>query len=121
MEEANCAVHVIAPYVHFDIISIGQAYILFRATATDPEQACAGDETTAIQWVSPRNIPFEDLAFSSVALALQLYVEDLDAGRFRVHHGVIVKQPGSGPNQPGTFTLQQHISLRTTEVHVSSP
>lgn len=121
MEEANCPVQVIAPYVHFDIVSIGQAYILFRAAATDPDAASAGDETTDIQWVSPRSIPFEDLAFSSVAVALQLYVEDLEAGRFRVHHGQIVKQPGAGPNQPGTFTLTQHISMCTTEVHVSSP
>lgn len=29
-EEANCQVEILAPYSHFDIPVIGQAYILFR-------------------------------------------------------------------------------------------
>lgn len=29
-EEANCQVEIMAPYSHFDIPVIGQAYILFR-------------------------------------------------------------------------------------------
>ena len=29
-EEANCQVEILAPYSHFDIPMIGQAYILFR-------------------------------------------------------------------------------------------
>lgn len=31
-EEANCQVEILAPYSHFDIPVIGQAYILFRST-----------------------------------------------------------------------------------------
>ena len=38
-EEANCQVEILAPYSHFDIPVIGQAYILFRCciyVATQP-------------------------------------------------------------------------------------
>ena len=33
-EEANCQVEILAPYSHFDIPVIGQAYILFRCTCS---------------------------------------------------------------------------------------
>lgn len=111
LEEANCAVEILAPYTHFDVVTINQAYIIFRARATSPEAACAGDETLEVKWVNPHEICFDELAFSSISLALRLYVEDLEAGRFRVHYGVIDKTPGAGPNQPGTFVLQQHMAL----------
>ena len=39
---------------------------------------------------------------------------DLAAGTFSVHHGVIVKRPGSGPNEPGSFLLEGHYALPTT-------
>ena len=42
------------------------------------------------------------------------YVADLAAGTFSVHHGVIVKRPGSGPNEPGSFLLEGHYALPTT-------
>lgn len=52
------------------------------------------------------------LAFSSVSLALRLYLEDLEAGgSFRVHHGVIEKQEGSSPNDPASYRLRDHMAL----------
>lgn len=113
-EEARCQIEILAPYAHFDVVSISQAYILFRARALEPDAVCAGDETTDVKWVSPSSINFEELAFSSVSLALRLYVDDVAMGRFRFHHGVITKSPGAGPNEPGTFTLQHHMALATT-------
>ena len=35
-EEANCQVEIMAPYSHFDIPVIGQAYILFRYVSAVP-------------------------------------------------------------------------------------
>lgn len=115
LEEANCEVEILAPYAHWDVVSISQTYILFRGRALAPERVCAKDETTDVKWVSPRDIPYHELAFSSISLALRLYSEDLETGVFRVHHGVITKTPGAGPNQPGTFALQEHIALATFE------
>lgn len=56
------------------------------------------------------------IAFSSVSLTLQHYLEDVESGRFRVHHGVIVKKRGAKPNEPGSFVLENHIAVPTTVV-----
>lgn len=53
------------------------------------------------------------IAFSSISLALQYYVEDMQQGQYRVHHGVVSKQPGSGPNEMGSFQLQDHFAVKT--------
>lgn len=52
------------------------------------------------------------LAFSAVTIALKLYVEDLERGDWRFHHGVVKKKEGSGPNEPGTFALKDYIGLQ---------
>lgn len=53
------------------------------------------------------------IAFSSISLALQYYVEDMHEGQYKVHHGVVAKQPGSGPNEAGQFQLQDHMAVQT--------
>lgn len=53
------------------------------------------------------------IAFSSISLALEYYVEDMKLGTYRVHHGVVAKQPGSGPNEAGRFQLQDHFAVQT--------
>ncbi|KAG2447835.1 hypothetical protein HYH02_007291 [Chlamydomonas schloesseri] len=110
-EEANAAVKVLAPYAHWDIPVIGQAYILFRAALAPPYTFSAGTESLEVALFAPESIPFDQLAFSSVSITLRLYLEDLRAGSFRVHHGVIDKRPGSQPNDPGAFALRDHMAL----------
>ena len=55
------------------------------------------------------------IAFSSISLALQHYVEDMRLGQYRVHHGVVAKQPGSGPNEVGQFQLKDHFAIHTQQ------
>ena len=55
------------------------------------------------------------IAFSSISLALQYYVEDMKIGVYRLHHGVVRKQPGSGPNEAGKFDLTDHMAIHTQE------
>lgn len=40
-------------------------------------------------------------------------MHDLERGTFSVHHGVIQKRAGSGPNEPGSFQLVDHMELAT--------
>ncbi|GLC44837.1 hypothetical protein PLESTB_001208800 [Pleodorina starrii] len=110
-EEANAEVQIIAPYAHWDIPLIGQAYILFRARLAPPYTFSSGPESLEVRLFAPEDIPFDHLAFSSVAVTLRLYLEDMRAGAFRVHHGVIDKRPGSLPNEPGAFQLREHVAL----------
>lgn len=112
-EEANCQVEILAPYSHFDIPVIGQSYILFRAKLVAPHTFSPGQETLETSLFDPKDIPFNQIAFSSISLALQYYVEDMQQGHYRVHHGVVSKQPGSGPNEAGRFELQDHFAIET--------
>ncbi|PSC68287.1 Nudix hydrolase chloroplastic [Micractinium conductrix] len=114
-EEAGARVDLDAPYVHFDIPGISQAYILFRGRLAAPHTYAAQlPESLEAALFAPEDIPWGELAFSSVSIALRSYVADLAAGTFSVHHGVIVKRPGSGPNEPGSFLLEGHYALPTT-------
>lgn len=69
-EECNAHVHVLSPYVHWDIPAIGQAYILFRAQLAAPFTYSPGAETLETRLFDPKDIPFNDLAFSSVSTSL---------------------------------------------------
>ncbi len=71
----------------------------------------AGPETFEAYLFEPSAIPWGELAFSSISITLQNYIQDLAAGAFRVHHGVIDKRPGSQPNDPGTFALREHLAV----------
>lgn len=37
----------------------------------------------------------------------------MQQGRYRVHHGVVAKKPGSGPNEAGAFQLLDHFAVKT--------
>ena len=93
-EEANARVEIVAPYAHLDIPMIGQAYVLFRARLTAPYTFSCGPETLEVKLFKPEEIPFDELAFSSIAITLQHWVEDCKLGRRSIHHGVINKKAG---------------------------
>ena len=50
------------------------------------------------------------IAFSSITVALKLYIEDIKAMRSSMHYGVINKRPGSHPADPTAFELCDHIA-----------
>lgn len=102
-EEAGARVHIVAPYLHFDVPHIGQAYILYRAQLLTPEIA-AGAESLAVKLALPDEIPAAEIAFPVVRFALELIQEDLRAGRFRAHHGVLVREDGA-------IALRDHLQV----------
>ena len=108
LEEAGAKIEIIAPYVHYDIVGIGQAYLLFRAKLSPPFTfAAMPPESLDAALFKFDDIPFDELAFSSVSIALKSYIEDREKGDFKFRHGSIIKEPGSGPNDPGTFKLTE--------------
>ena len=48
-----------------------QAYILFRAKLVAPFTYCSGEESLEVALFDPSDIPFEDIAFSSVTTCLR--------------------------------------------------
>ncbi|GAX73460.1 hypothetical protein CEUSTIGMA_g912.t1 [Chlamydomonas eustigma] len=70
-EEAQALVQVLAPYAHWDIPMIGQAYILFRAKLVHPFTFSPGRESLETRLFHPGDIPFDQVAFSSVSSTLK--------------------------------------------------
>jgi ADP-ribose/FAD diphosphatase len=73
--------------------------------------AAQAPESLEARLFAADEVPWGELAFSSVALALQMYFDEVAAGAFCVHSGAVVKQPGAGPNEPGSFQLTEHIAV----------
>ena len=106
-EEASARVQIVAPYAHFDVTHIAQAYIVYRAQLIVPDSGPAfapGAESLEVKLVRPSEIPWDELAFGAVKHALQLYVEDVQLGRYRCHLGAIHREDGR-------FVLKEHIAL----------
>lgn len=105
-EEAGARVQVIAPYAHFDVPRIGQAYILYRARMLEPHFG-PGTESLEVSWMSPEELPWNDLAFPVVKAALQLYVEDMRSGRYRAHQAILSR--GASWYD---FSLDDHLQIQ---------
>jgi len=88
LEEARADVEVLAPHALLDIPHIAQTYVVFRARLRGTDFG-AGPESQVVEVLATDRIPWEELAFPSVSLALRLYVDDLAAGRQQVHQGVV--------------------------------
>jgi len=108
LEEAGAAVDIVAPFAHVDIPVIGQTYVIYRARLAPGATVRAGPETQEVGLFDPGAFPEEDLAFSSTALCLQWYCEDVRAGTFHVHHATIEKRGPLGGG-PGTFEVTSHM------------
>lgn len=108
-EEALAEVEVTSLFAHLDIPLIGQSYIIFRAKLKHPTFS-PGPESLECALFRLEDIPFDMLAFSSIQVALRLYVEDVASGHLRVHHGVIDKRPGASPSDPVGYEVRNHIS-----------
>ena len=102
-EEAQAEVRILAPYAHFDVPHIGQAYILYRA-ALQNERFSPGSESLEVELVPPDRIPWDQLAFPVVRHALELVVSDLALGRFRTHQAELVREQGR-------YELREHLAL----------
>jgi ADP-ribose/FAD diphosphatase len=86
-----------------DIPVIGQTYIFFRGRLAEPFTFGAGPESEDVRLFASDEIPFDNIAFSSVSLTLAQWVADKSAGRYTVRHGVIRKKPGVSPFHPDAF------------------
>eukprot|EP00199_Chlamydomonas_sp_CCMP681_P005739 CAMPEP_0119104288 /NCGR_PEP_ID=MMETSP1180-20130426/2530_1 /TAXON_ID=3052 ORGANISM="Chlamydomonas cf sp, Strain CCMP681" /NCGR_SAMPLE_ID=MMETSP1180 /ASSEMBLY_ACC=CAM_ASM_000741 /LENGTH=250 /DNA_ID=CAMNT_0007088993 /DNA_START=270 /DNA_END=1022 /DNA_ORIENTATION=- len=120
-EEATAEVVIDAPFATFDIPSIGQTYMLFRARLAPPFTHAKGVESLETALFAPEDIPWKDLAFSSISLSLKYYLEDKAAGQWRIHFGVIDKAPGAGPNDPATFKVSNLLQLQVSHAVQSHP
>lgn len=74
-EEARAKVELGPLFALVDVVGAGQVHAFFAGRLLRPEFA-AGEETLEVRLFAPDAIPWEDLAFPSVRIALQRYLED---------------------------------------------
>jgi ADP-ribose/FAD diphosphatase len=111
-EEANAEVTIVAPYAHLDIPAISQTYFIYRATLSSPDAHSPGEETLETELYDVDSIPFDKIAFSSIKIVLQRYLEDIAKGTWGFHQGTIIKEPGVAADSPH-FKLSNYMNLNT--------
>jgi ADP-ribose pyrophosphatase YjhB (NUDIX family) len=93
LEEACAQVEVGSPVAIVNVLRSEQVHVMFRAQMRDGQHA-PGAESLETALVDVADIPWQDLAFSSVRFALERYLEDRGLGREGLHFHDI------GPERP---------------------
>ena len=88
LEEANAKVRVTAPFATLDLVHIGQVYHLFRAQLSEPGFS-AGPESLEVRWFGLDELPYGELAFPVMHIALELYTRDVADRVPRLHAGAL--------------------------------
>ena len=82
-EEALARVELGSLFALVDVVHAGQLHVFFKGHLAQPEFG-AGSETLETRLFSPAEIPWEELAFPSIRIALEQYLEDSRSGNVAV-------------------------------------
>ena len=85
-EEAGVTAQIDQLYCLYNLPHIGQVYMLYLATM-DTQEFKEGIETQEARFFDLEDIPWDDIAFSSVTFALKHYVSDFESKRFKFRTG----------------------------------
>ena len=91
-EEATARASNLELFAIYNLPHISQVYIMFRADIEDGK-AESGIESLDTQFVSEKDIPWEELSFPIINETLELYFQDRKRGEFNLHTGEITRQP----------------------------
>ena len=87
-EEAQALVEVQSLYTLFNVLPVGQVSVFFLARLTQPEFA-PGIESEEVALFSEAEIPWQELAFSTIAKTLRYYFSDRKHHIFPLHSDTI--------------------------------
>lgn len=83
-EEAGADIAIDAAFAIFSLPCFNQIHLFYRATMTMADFA-AGEESLEVRLFLPAEIPWDELAFSSVRFCLEKYLNDRAQGCFGFH------------------------------------
>lgn len=83
-EEAGAKIIIDAPFALISIAHINQVHLFYRGRLSSPDYA-VGDESLEVNLLHEKEIPWQELAFRSVALCLEHYLADRAKGRYDFH------------------------------------
>ena len=90
-EETNSTVKIDDIYFMFDIPQIGQFYALYKASIEENSYSPT-TESLEVELFSYDEIPWEELAFPFVPIALEQFYEDLSEGYFPLRIRELIKK-----------------------------
>lgn len=96
LEEAGARVELGPLYTMIDVPYVEQVHIFFRAQLLDLDFA-PGAESLEVRLFDEPEIPWDEIAFRTVAMTLRLYLEDRARGVFGMHTGAIAPLPPRPP------------------------
>ena len=109
-EESGVNVEVTAPHAFLDIPHISQTYTVFRGNLID-SSGTPGHETSEIAYFALDEIPWEEISFPVVAMALRLFVDDEQNDRQCVHTGVMRWRGTGSRYDVREYDLKRHVAL----------
>lgn len=83
-EEAEARVELGAMFAVVDVVHARQVHVFFRGRLSEPKFG-AGDETLESRLFTPAQLPWPEIAFPSVTIALERYLADTRGGDGPVH------------------------------------
>lgn len=84
LEEANARVEVLHLYSLINLPDISQVYLMFRARLLDLDFS-AGEESLEVRLFAEGEIPWDELAFTTIRASLRRYFADRARGEFPLH------------------------------------
>ena len=103
-EEACARIALDGLYTLTSIPRISQVHLIYRARLLDQDFA-PGDETLETRLFHETEIPWDDIAFHSVALTLQHYFADTRSGDFPLHEFIVDPLAHGAPARSPRQTL----------------
>lgn len=92
LEEAGAQVIISDLFAMIDVPHVEQVHVFFIAQMTGPEFS-AGEESLEVKFFSESEIPWDELAFATVAKTLRWYFADRTSGKFGLHRSTLHYQP----------------------------
>ncbi|APD13437.1 ADP-ribose pyrophosphatase [Pandoraea pulmonicola] len=110
LEEAGAVVEVGALFSLLNVPHVNQVHIFYLAQMREPQFA-AGEESLEVALFSEDEIPWDEIAFATVAKTLRFFFEDRRAGAFGVH----LEPVANGAALPGTPVPGLPVNTAHTE------
>jgi ADP-ribose pyrophosphatase YjhB (NUDIX family) len=92
LEEAGVQANIEKLYAVIDVPHVHQTHLFYLASANS-DALDPGEESLDAMWVRPDEVPWEQLAFPTVAKTLRWFIEDLPAGTMPLHTDAIRYTP----------------------------
>jgi len=91
LEEANARVAISELYAVFNLPNVSQVYMMYRSQLLDLDFS-AGEESLEVKLFTENEIPWDDLAFTTIKYTLKFFFQDQRNKKFRLHTGDISNQ-----------------------------